>query len=165
MHDGGAVERFSLLKARGALPHGNVGRSDFDLLTGEVAAFAAEVRRQSSGMAELPPLRLDERIDNILLSGAIDGCYSSQRLAYRFASATPGDFLSVWLPHLLLNASTAPGYPAVTVFIGKDGAFRLDPVVDAKEELRKLCELFRQGLCAPLSFFPKSSYALRRRRW
>jgi len=73
-----------------------------------------------------------------------------------------GDYISAWISHLCLNASTQkiPHQIAETHFYSPEVSFTLDPVGDADQQLKQLLEYYWQGLHYPLNFFPRTSLAL-----
>jgi exonuclease V gamma subunit len=78
---------------------------------------------------------------------------------FRSAKVTARDRLNLWIRHLALNAAETALVPRTSILLGTDGAWEYAPVPDAPERLRQLLEIYWQGLCQPLKFFPKLSYA------
>jgi exodeoxyribonuclease V gamma subunit len=68
------------------------------------------------------------------------------------------DRLALWLEHLILNTRQADGYPRESMLICRDLTLSLPPLDNAAELLADLIELYREGLCRPLHFFPQSSW-------
>jgi exodeoxyribonuclease V gamma subunit len=149
---------YALLKARGELPQGNVGRFEFDALAGEIRAFAESLRPFIEKEPALPPLSVDASFGPLVITGSIDDCYPAMRLTYRFADAKPNDYLAAWISHLLLCAIGKPGFPTKTLLFAKDKTITLEPVSGAESELEKLAVLFETGMCSPLPFFPHASF-------
>ncbi len=160
LKNGDREAAYSLLKAKGALPQGNVGRFDFDSLADEVLSFVEGAVRPLIGKATLlPPLAVKASCPPLTLAGFIDNCYPSFRFACRFADLKAHDYLAAWIPHLLLCATVQPGYPTATVLAAKNRTIRLSAVSDAGGELAKLALLFDAGMHAPLQFFPDATLA------
>jgi exodeoxyribonuclease V gamma subunit len=157
--EGTTAESYQLLKAKGQLPHGNVGKYAFDALSGEVRAFTDELQPFIAAEAPLAPFIVDKRIDAFHLHGVIGNIFPSAHLAYRFANIAPVDYLSLWIPHLALCAFAPEQYPKVSLLIGKDAMFRIKPVDNALDILHNLLKGREEGMRGPLHFFPKSSYA------
>ena len=149
---------YALLKAKGELPQGNVGRFEFDALAGEIRAFAEGLRPLREKEPALPRLSVNATFGPLVIAGSIDGCYPSMRLAYRFATIRPNDYLAAWISHLLLCAIGRPGFPTKTILFTKDTMMTLEPVSGAGNELEKLAVLFETGMCSTLSFFPHATF-------
>ncbi len=77
---------------------------------------------------------------------------------YRFDEVGPTDYLNGWITHLMLNAAAPANALAQTVWHSRDGSYRLSPVPDAAAQLQSLITLYRQGLCEPLHFYPRSAW-------
>jgi exodeoxyribonuclease V gamma subunit len=151
---------YALLKARGELPQGTVGKFEFDALAAEIGRFVEEtVRPLVEREPKLPPLIVDGSFPPLHIAGLIDGCYPSIRLAWRCAKLTPGDYLAAWIPHLVLCAAAKPGYPTRTILAARDRTVVLDPVPGAREELTRLAALLETGMHSPLPLFPRTSFA------
>ena len=82
-------------------------------------------------------------------------------MRHRYDDTRPADYLAAWLAHLMLCAAPAPGVACETLGLSRDGSFRLHAVAPdrARQLLADLLALYRQGLSAPLHFFPKSAWA------
>jgi exodeoxyribonuclease V gamma subunit len=110
----------------------------------------------------LPPLShsIEFEIDGApwRLHGSIGDLRAHGLVRHRYDDTRAIDYLSAWLAHLFLNASGCKDATLETHWISRDGSFHLVPCDDARDCLEKLVRLYRQGLCAPLPFFPKSSW-------
>ena len=80
-------------------------------------------------------------------------------LKFRCAVVKPKDRLAIWIEHLILNYRSVEGYPSKSVLIGQDGVWSYQPVREPARPLRKLLDLYWRGLCLPLRFFPRASWA------
>jgi len=83
-------------------------------------------------------------------------------LRYRFDDVRARDYLEGWITHLFLNAAelheTSSPIARETLWHSRDGKYVLHPVPDAYAQLHALISLYRQGLCEPLHFYPRSSW-------
>lgn len=103
------------------------------------------------------------------LSFDLDG--ESWRLSAAFADLRPAgivrqryddtratDYLTGWLSHLFLCAARPEGVARQTLWLSRDGHFRLNPCDDPNAVLTSLLHLYRRGLREPIHFFPKSAW-------
>ena len=81
----------------------------------------------------------------------------------RYDQARPADYLCGWIDHLAMNAALPDGVVGDTLWLSRDGSYRLRPTESAREILGELMRLYRQGLSTPLHFFPKSAWAYQRK--
>jgi exodeoxyribonuclease V gamma subunit len=68
------------------------------------------------------------------------------------------DYLAGWIEHLLLCATAPNGVELETRWFSRDGRYRLRPCPEARSLLGELLGLYRDGLRAPLHFYPKSAW-------
>ncbi len=155
---------WALARAGNEYPTGALGESalarEFDCLL----AFARRQRALLAPPAQPPHrARFACRIDGEAwsLSASFADLRADGLLRARYDDTRASDYLGAWLAHLLLCADPAPGVRGETHGLSRDGEFRfaaLEPAV-AGQVLEALLGLYRQGLCAPLRFFPKSAWA------
>ena len=93
------------------------------------------------------------------LSGFFNDLRADGLMRHRYDQTRPVDYLSGWIQHLFLNAIAPEDVTPCTTWLSRDGQYRLHPVANAHEALQQLLELYRQGLAAPLPFYPKSAWA------
>lgn len=152
-----------LAEAGTEYPPGALGEQQRSAELAQLMQFAAEVRAAT----QAPPLPAQHVHLDIGVAGEpwqLAGSFAELReqdgqwrhVRWHYDNTRPVDYLQAWLPHLLLNVQR-PG--TVTQVWSRDGRFTLRPVTDAAGALRSLVELYRQGLQAPLHFFPKTSWA------
>ncbi len=95
----------------------------------------------------------------LVLDGALPAMTSLGLVVYRHASPTARDYLGAWLHHLVLCTVKPAGVALSTYWIGRGARFTFREDPDARRHLCELVTLYRAGLCAPLPFFPKTSWA------
>jgi exodeoxyribonuclease V gamma subunit len=147
-----------LAEARGLLPHGTFGAR---LHAREQAAVERFLPVLRPFLAEdfLDPLPVRVEADSIALAGWL------RRVSrYGLVEAIPDQFrarhaLGLWLRHLLLCHLQPEAAALESRLFCLDRTVRLSAVAEPERELRKLLDLFRQGLRRPLPFFVKSAYA------
>jgi len=152
-------------RARGRLPHGAAGRSQFEGLLPEVEAIVGEARRRRQG-ERLAPVPVALPLGEARVVGVLDELWPDAHVPVRYARDGGAPELDAWVRHLVLQVMRAqggaPGLPARTVLVTRpqdgEGAavvtFReLDPEV-ARAELAALLALVALAERAPVPFFP-----------
>lgn len=77
----------------------------------------------------------------------------------RYDDTRPADYLSGWIDHLVMNAALPAGVIGETLWLSRDGSYRLRATDSAEQMLGNLIRLYRYGLSTPLHFFPKAAWA------
>lgn len=151
-------EALPVLRARGELPHGEVGESVFRDVVGEVEAFANRLRDR---LPEYPlgVWDVDLQFNGLHLVGTIDGMGPEGLVGFRLGRLRPQDWLSLWIRHLVLNVLHPQGVWPASCWIGQDQELLLQPVAAADQHLERLLELYWQGLRRPIHLFPQASFA------
>ncbi|MCU0558867.1 MAG: exodeoxyribonuclease V subunit gamma [Desulfobacterales bacterium] len=149
---------FAELRAAGRLPHGTVGEVAVEDLWAEADRFARRLEPLlPAGAVQTVAARWE--MSGICLSARLAGVRAGGCLRYRFGKLRARDVIALWLQHLVLCLA-ADGDPAcVSVMVGTDQTLRLAPSAQSRTALEELLRLYRQGIEAPLAFFPNSSLA------
>ncbi|MBS1170262.1 MAG: exodeoxyribonuclease gamma subunit [Burkholderiaceae bacterium] len=146
-------------------PPGEMGQALLEKELSALDSFAAEWQ-QITSEPPLPPL--NKTLEFMLegerwqLSGAFSDLRPAGLLRCRFDDTRATDYLAGWLHHLFLNAIAPEGVVRRTIWHSRNGQYTLQPVENARDQLQQLLSLYRQGLCNPLHFFPKSAWAYAR---
>ncbi len=154
----------ALGRAGGEFPAGALGEGELLRELQRMRAFAAEAARAGAA-AVLPPVapRLDFNLagEAWTLSAAFADLRPAGLLRHRYADTGAADYLAAWLAHLVLCAAPVAGVACVTRVLARDGGFTFTPVAPAAARalLADLLGLYRDGLRAPLHFFPKAAWA------
>jgi len=156
---GNAHDFLSVARCRGIIPPARHGEMVFENAVTEVEAFARVVKDQFKGQTQLAPLDFELDLAGFRLTGRLDRIWPERMIRYRCAKRKAKDLLRAWIEHLLLNAAPQGEYPRETLLMMTDGRDAFGPVEDAAAILRILLGLYRQGLTAPLRFFPASAMA------
>ena len=160
--EGNASGDRDLLRARGQLPPGALGDEALRDAHARADALRAAVLAFTAGAAPLPveTLRVDWD-DGTRLGGAPADRYPAGILHVRPGAIDGRHVLRAWLDALLCAAS---GVAEPVILVGLHGndacSFalpRLAPA-EAREQLRALIELHREGRRAPLPFFVRTSW-------
>ncbi len=153
----------TLLRANGALPHGQVGECVFASAYQRVERFAGRLGRVFPRRG-LTPLELDLTLGEFRLSGRLTGMTPSGWVGYRLAKIKAGDYLQLWLHHLAVNAMGLEEGVQHSYWVAEDQLVTLTPMEQPAAVLQGLLELYWQGTQRLLHFLPKSSLAYIQRR-
>jgi exodeoxyribonuclease V gamma subunit len=155
-----------MMQAKGILPLGNLGESRYASFIQDIQPILDEWGRYAGG-TPLEPLYVDLNLGPYRITGEIRHLWHPHRLVATTARIHAHHKLACWIHHLILNALNDPSCPRSSILIGSkpNGAeiFSLDALAQgpayAQTILRQLIEVYILGLCEPISFFPKTSYA------
>ncbi len=151
----------ALALAGGEYPAGALGarliERELDVLAGY-----AEGLREALSPAPLPPreARFEFEIEGEpwTLVAAFGDLRPDGLVRHRYDDVRAVDYLDGWIAHLALCAAAPEGVAPSTDWHARDGVHRFRPCSDARAELAALVGLYREGLVAPLPFFPKSAW-------
>ncbi|MEW5802846.1 MAG: exodeoxyribonuclease V subunit gamma [bacterium] len=152
----GVEKSYPLIRAQGLLPPGIVGMMAFKDLCEGVTEFVNEVLEHVQEK-ELAPLDADLDIDGFRITGRISGIRQKALLRSRYATIKARDCLSIWIEHLVLNCLGKDGYPEASLLIGSDDQWYFPPIPDSRNILKRILQLYWQGLRSPIPFFPRTS--------
>lgn len=151
------VSTLPALRARGLLPHGEVGLSVFRTAVPIVEAFTEHLRAVRS-LQTATPLPIDLRYGELRLTGLVDGVGPAGFVGYHLSPLRPRHWLRLWLHHLALNAQQPSEIGLASRWVAQDKELLLAPVQDADSYLRELLHLYWAGLQRALHFFSRSSF-------
>lgn len=154
-----AADHLAVARAAGNLPHGYAGDSEFRAIERDAAAMADRIRAASPGTA-LEPQRLDTTIGDWRLTGTMHGLHTNALLRHRAANLKGKDVVRAWIYHLALQLGDGP---RETLLLALDTVWHFAPVAGAPTVLAELLAHYREGLRAPLPFFPNTSMEFARR--
>ncbi len=165
MEQRGANSSYARSAARGMLPHGPAGRAAWEIALRAVGSFAADVRRAGLAGAQAEIRQVEVGLGECTLSAALRLQAGGRLVRMRHARLKPKDFLRIWLDYLVLCcASGSAVLPAVIAGLDpgageKTRIWHFSPVNDPHSVLARLLDLYYEGMCAPLVFMPKASFA------
>ncbi|HRY16649.1 MAG TPA: exodeoxyribonuclease V subunit gamma, partial [Candidatus Competibacteraceae bacterium] len=148
----------TIMRASGALPHGQVGECLFAGASERVARFAGRLGRVLP-RRDTEPLEVDLSLGDFRVTGRWTGMTASGWVGYRLAKIKATDYLNLWLHHLALNVAAPEGIARQSHWVAEDQDVALDPLENAEALLKSLLDLYWQGSCRLLPFFPKSALA------
>lgn len=151
-------------RAGGEYPAGTIGEGALAHELRHLRAFARRLAELEAAPSLAPhPVRLAFALEgeDWSLSAAFADLRPAGLVRARYDDTRAVNYLGTWIAHLVLCAAPAAGARCETRGLSRDGEFRFDPLepAAARAELETLLRLYRQGLCAPLHFFPKSAWA------
>jgi len=92
------------------------------------------------------------------LTGVLENVGLKGQVLWSVDALSPWMMLRAWCAHLLLNTdASAPSRH--THLVDVEGVVSFSPEDDAVSKLGHLVDLYREGLCRPLPFFPRSAWA------
>ncbi len=153
-----ATDIETILRANGALPHGQVGECVFASAYERVERFAGRLGRVFPRRGQAP-LELDLALGEFRLTGRLTGMTPAGWVGYRLARIKAGDYLKLWLHHLALNAMGLEEGVRQSYWVAEDRLVTLTPVEYPETLLQGLLEVYWQGARRLLHFFPKSGLA------
>jgi len=154
----------ALARAGREYPPGRLGETELEFELEQVTAFERRWR-EAARAPLLPPFtgNLAFELDGEpwTLSATFDDLRASGPVRFRYTDTSAYDRVAEWLAHLALNALRPPGVELRGEWLARDGGFALPPLAagEAQNMLGALLRLYRNGLQAPLRFFPRSSWA------
>jgi exodeoxyribonuclease V gamma subunit len=119
-------------------------------------------------LERLHGLQLDDKLTvqdfsrpcgEIILEGRLTDLYPQGQFAFSVNQFYPHQLLGLWLRHLALCLAGPQGVNPRTFWLEAAEAGEFLPVDDPEAMLEPLLELYRQGLEAPLPFYPGTSWA------
>lgn len=142
-------------------PAGALGEMQLQQELDALVRFAARVRAATA----TPPLdpRIAEQAFDLdgeawTLRLTLAGLRPDGLVRWRGGNAQVRDRLEAWLHHLALCAAAPAGVAPHTRWLARDLTLTLAPVADAPAQLAALLRLYRQGLCEPLHFYPRTAW-------
>jgi exodeoxyribonuclease V gamma subunit len=147
---------YAAARAASRLPPLAAGRIAFDRAQGEARGFSNRLAPYLS--PPLEPLSLSLELGAFRLSGILADIRRERLLRYRCARIRARDRLVLWIEHLALCCAGAFAYPRESLLVCRDSMLSLPPVEDAPRLLRELLDIYGNGLCRPLPFFPETSF-------
>ena len=158
----------ALLRARGLLPSGPLGRRTLEAVRGEVDPYVTAFRDwRGDAQADAPRLEIDLDVPGqgpLRLHGRLGDAYPHGIVRLRFAAPNGGSTIRDGLDWLLAEAA---GIDVPMVQFHEDSDHGVGPHLrrrmaqaEAREVLSQLVGLRAHGLRAPLVFAPASGWAL-----
>ncbi|MGV8122418.1 MAG: exodeoxyribonuclease V subunit gamma [Candidatus Xenobiia bacterium LiM19] len=173
-----ANEFYREMKARGALPPGNIGVCEFDMLTSLVQPFTGKVQslltKEDTSGGKSIPVNIDIQGTGFRVTGSLGKLYRNGIIEYSFSTRQAKYYLTAWIKHLVLNIIRPGDTETSSYCISRKSSSQnsrekkvlevrhfkpIDIPGEAMRRLEKLIELYRAGLRKPMLFFPDTSLA------
>ena len=151
-----------IARAKGLLPYGKIGDAIYKKEKHTIEVFEAQLPE----LEYYADMQTHLSIGEFQISATIDQLSSIGRCVKQVSKPYAGDYISMWLTHLCLNAflsrnnESTQALVASSEFHSPEESFRLNPVDDASQQLSKLLEFYWKGMHFPLPFFPKTAFTL-----
>ena len=146
------------------LPAGAPGTRWLERELRELFAFAGRLRPWQVGpLLEPHAFRIPVPLygsETWTLHGAHTPLRAQGLVQWRYGERQPSDLLAAWIAHLALCADPPPGVEPKTHLLTLDVHACFRRCERPMDHLRDLLELYRQGLCEPLYFFPRTAWAV-----
>jgi exodeoxyribonuclease V gamma subunit len=143
------------LRACGLLPYGRVGEVELVRQRAVVDEFAERLEVLTAG-EPLDTIEFSIQLDALRLEGALRGVARDGVIDHRLAKPKARDQLTLWIRHLILHVVKPRPEGWRSVWLGTR-AIVFEPVADARDLLRTLGEIYREGMQRQLPFFPESA--------
>jgi exodeoxyribonuclease V gamma subunit len=114
---------------------------------------------------ELDKQLIELGIGDFRIKGSLEKLGNKSLVQYRYAKMTSKDVIRSWISHLVFtsfNESNSAATDRFTFFVGKDGIYKYNSIIENSHYLADLLDLYWQGLSKPLPFFPNTSYVFAR---
>lgn len=151
-------------RAKGLLPYGKIGESVYSKEKHITETFIQSLTNHPS----LDNISFILNFDTFDLHGVIDQLTNNGRVINSLKQPFAGDYIQLWIEHLCMNAyinrNQKHDIPPLTQYYSPEISFQLNPVENAEEQLAILLEYFWNGLHWPLVFFPKTAFAMYRKK-
>ncbi len=150
-----------IVKARGQLPHGQIGDYVYNQLVEQIQPFVERVY-QVTQQEKQAAQRINLNLGKMRLIGRLGGIWRDHLIYYRYAKFKAKDYINTWIYHLILNTLSDNNLPRQSLLIGEDGEWcyqPLDPLESQTILITLLTDYYWQGLLQPLPFFPQSAFA------
>ncbi len=149
----------NICRAKGFLPHGNIGAEIFAQQADIVEGFYQEYPQLLNLKTQQQAFYLE--LGEFTLSGKLSDLSETGVIKHHLGTYYAGDLLAIWLQHLVINSiRSGDDIEAETQVYQPSEAFILEPINDANNLLMQLLEGYWKGLQFPLHFFPKPAYKM-----
>lgn len=163
------AECYNLLRLQDGLPPLMLGRCECEIVRDETVSFVKSVKKMIGACPKRDPLEVEVKLNGFVIQGHLKDISDEGLYRYYYRSLGARHFLSVWIEHLLFCIRGDTGKVETSCIVGKGAEgkppvrYILKKVNDPVKHLAELMEVYAEGLCRPVPFFPKTSYAFARK--
>ena len=150
-----------LSRAKGLLPHGDIGSAAFSQEVGVVKDFFK--KHPKLQQLDLHQQDFHVELGEFTLSGKLTNLSEVACIKMNLGNYYTGDLLAIWLHHLVMNVVTLKRQETrKTEIYQPSGTFYLDamPKDEARDLLSELLKGYCLGMQRPLHFFPKPAFKM-----
>jgi exodeoxyribonuclease V gamma subunit len=148
---------YKMMRATGAIPHGNIGDAIFKDLIADSSVFADKIMPHiSPGKNAANTFSID--VSGIRLSGEIENLFPKGFVIYRYADVRAKDMIRAWINHLFLNSTLKNNNFKNSYLLCRDKFYIFRPVPDSGRILTNLINLFFSGQNQLIQFLTETSY-------
>jgi len=147
-----------IARAKGLLPYGEIGDEVFARQKHIVENFHQKLPSYENQADQ----HISLTIGDFKIHAKINQLTEIGRFIKQVGTPYTSDYIRLWITHLCLNTpsfDTKDSLPQ-TQFHSPQKRFQLNSINDAQQQLHALLHFYWKGLHYPLSFFPKSGFAL-----
>ena len=157
LYDTNLKGAYPVQKAKGVLPHGNVGEVAYREMSIDANRF---VTKLESHLKEKTKhyLDIDLEVAGFRICGRLMDIAGPKMVRSRYANTRAKDLLHTWICHLLLGMLPGKVYSQSTILICKDAVWEFQPVPNPGDTVKNLLHLYWKGSQEPVHFFPESSH-------
>ena len=143
--------------AKGLLPYAEIGNEIFNKEKRLTETFIKQLPEIESS----PSRHFSLSLSGFQLHGTLDHLTKQGRFVQQVSKPYAGDYISLWLNHLVLNIEEDSDAERHTSFYSPEHKFTLIPIARCQRKTQdSYSTYYWQGLHYPLQFFPKSSLEL-----
>ncbi len=152
------TEYYNIVKAKGILPHGNIGSIIYFDILDEIYNFQNQVIEYIDEQTLIP---IDLKLDSYHIKGNISfNKEKNIQVQYRYVKLKPFNQIKLWIEHLILCTHFNDNLEKVklkSILLCKDNKFELNFVENSREILLNIIKKYYLGLLNTLFFFPETS--------
>ncbi|MCK5895600.1 MAG: exodeoxyribonuclease V subunit gamma [Cocleimonas sp.] len=153
------VSALNICRAKGLLPHGDIGDEAFSQEEAVVQQFYQQYPKLLTVEETQQSFHL--QLGDFVLTGKLSGLTKTVCVKQHLGTYYAGDLLTIWLHHLVMNSVALDATSITeTEIYQPTNAFTLAAIPDATALLTQLLEGYWRGLQQPLHFFAKPAYKM-----
>ncbi|HOV91175.1 MAG TPA: exodeoxyribonuclease V subunit gamma [Syntrophorhabdaceae bacterium] len=150
----GAEKTKEIIYARGMLPPKTLGKVSLDYISKEVEGFFKKIEGYISDKRE--PIDFHIEINGFKINVRINDLYKYGIVRYRGSNNLRArDLLELWIDHVLLSLYQ----PEKAIILSMNEIYSFRQVDKSNEIIKKLLEIYQEGMKMPIRFFPEISFA------
>ena len=170
----------NISKIDGRIQQAIIGDKTFESLQKEVEIIHKKIKEEAGDVA-VSSLAIDKKFEinenTIRIHGDLNSIYGNKQILFRVAKDNNSyDKISTYIKHLFFiyknKTATTEKDPLTTIFITAKNEFQIDGKLESKNEIKKLLEIYFDGISNLIPFAPKfaeefskNSYEIAESKW